>query len=48
MHRRLDRLTLKPEPIAEPKAAMRLRRNIVVEANPRGNRCHARRPAVLP
>ena len=49
MHRRLDRLALKPEPITDGrKPGCGLRRDLVVEANPRGNRGGGRRPAVFP
>ena len=48
MHRRLDRLTLKPEPVAEVESRdARQRRDPVVEADPRGDRCDARRADVL-
>ena len=48
MHRRLDRLTLKPEPVAEVESRDAIiRRHAVVEADPRRDRGNARRPAVL-
>ena len=48
MHRRLDRLTLKPEPVAEVESRDVIdRRDAVMEADARGDGCDARRTAVL-
>ncbi len=49
MHRRLDRLTLKPEADCRGrKPRCDLRRDAVMEAHASGNGGHARRPPVLP
>ena len=49
MHRRLDRLTLKPDAGRRGRKPRRdLRRDAVMEAHARGNGGHARRPPVLP
>ena len=49
MHRRLDRLTLKPEPIANAESRdATTGATLIVAANPRRDRNDARRAAVLP
>ena len=47
MHRRLDRLQLKPEPVAEVESVDAISGETVVEANPRREGRDARRANVL-
>ena len=47
MHRRLDRLALKPDPVADVESRDRFRRDPGLEAHPRRDRDDARRADVF-